>query len=44
MKQKILWRFVAVRNGSKIPLFNFFSAFAKRMFPLNVIIIMNKTH
>ena len=28
---KILWRFVAVSNGSKIPLFDFFSAFAEGM-------------
>ena len=28
---KILWRLVAVGNGSKIPLFDFFSAFAEGM-------------
>ena len=27
----IFWRFVAVGNGSKIPLFDFFSAFAEGM-------------
>lgn len=27
----IFWRFVAVENGSKIPLFYFISAFAKGM-------------
>ena len=29
---KILWRLVAVGNGSKNPLFDFFSAFAEGMF------------
>ena len=28
---EVLWRLVAVGNGSSIPLFDFFSAFAKGM-------------
>ena len=28
----ILWRLVAVSNGSKIPLFDFFSTFVKNAF------------